>query len=75
MQSEKYTVQVEIRTRMHDAPVLFVLFPNNETFKKSVIFSCRGANAWNMLLVAVRNITTFESFKSMLKTKLKDSTL
>ena len=61
----------EGRTRLHDAPVLNVPFPNNETYKKSVIF--RGSTAWNSLSVENRNIPTFDSFKSVLKGKLQDN--
>ena len=64
-QNVLYLAQEEVRTRLHDAPVLFVPFPNNETFKKNVIY--RGSTAWNSLNVDERNIPTFESFKSMLK--------
>ena len=63
-----YLVEQEGRTRLYDGPVLYIPFPNNETFRKSVIF--RGATLWNKLTPAERNIPTFESFKSMLKTKL-----
>ena len=71
LKTDDYIVHEEIRTRLHDAPVLHVPFPNNEQFKKSIMY--RGSNAWNSLPPDERNITTFESFKSMLKMKLKDN--
>ena len=66
-QNDIYLSREEVRTRLHDAPVLFVLFPNNETFKKSIILRGSKSNAWNALKVEERNIPTFERFKSMLK--------
>ena len=63
-----YLDDYEGRTRLYDGPVLQVPFPNNETFKKSVIF--RGSNLWNKLSPANRNIPTFDGFKSMLKERL-----
>ena len=59
------------RARLHDAPVLNVPFPNNETFKKIIIF--RGSTAWNLLPANERNIPRFDRFKSMLKNKLREN--
>ena len=72
---EKYLVpdDDEVRTRLHDAPVLYVPFPNNETYKKSIMY--RGSTAWNLLPPDECNIATFDSFKSMLKVKLRDNLL
>ena len=58
----------EGRARLHDAPALRVPFPNNETFRKSIVF--RGSGLWNNLLVTERNIPTFDRFKNMLKEQL-----
>ena len=69
--NDMYVAQEDIRTRLHDAPVRFVPFRNNETYKKSVVF--RGSNAWNDLTPEDCNIPTFEGFKSMLKLKLKEN--
>ena len=66
--SEVYLDPVEVRTRLHDGPVLLVPFPNNKSFRKSVIF--RGSSAWNNLTPDERNIPTFDCFKNMLKNKL-----
>ena len=67
-QKDQYLDNTQGRTRLYDGPVLIIPFPNNETFRKSVIF--RGATLWNNLLPDERNSPTFESFKSMLKDKL-----
>ena len=63
-----YLDQKEGRTRLHDGPVLHVPFPNNETYRKSIMF--RGSSLWNSLSPNERNIPTFDSFKLMLKGKL-----
>ena len=67
-QNDVYLEPNEGRTRLYDAPVLHVPFPNNEIFKKSVIF--RGSNLWNNLSSNERNTPTFDRFKSLLKEKL-----
>ena len=68
-QNEKYLDVDHGRTRLYDGPVLTVPFPNNETFKKSILF--RGASLWNKLPADERNIQSFECFKTMLKKKLR----
>ena len=78
-QDDVYLNTDEGRTRLHDAPVLDIPFPNNETYKKSIIF--RGSSAWNSLptidcnfpTLDRFNFPTLDSFKSMLKRKLKES--
>ena len=69
-QFDGYRDLTEGRTRLHDGPVLNIPFPNNETFKKSIIF--RGSTLWNSLTPIERNTPSFECFKSLLKQKLKD---
>ena len=59
--SDQYLDNTEGVTRLHDGPVLRTPFPNNETFRKSVVF--RGATLWNDLPADVRNLPTFDSFK------------
>ena len=63
-QGNAYLNTEEVRTRLHDAPVLNIPFPNNETYKKSIIF--RGSTAWNSLPAVDSNSPTFDSFKSIL---------
>ena len=45
--NDVYLDLTEVRTRLHDGPVLYVPFPNNETFRKSIVF--RGSRLWNTL--------------------------
>ena len=59
----------DIRTRNHDAPVFHVVFPHNETFKRSVLYS--GALTWNNLPVETRRIDSQLAFKSKQKRLLK----
>ena len=56
-------------TRDFDGPVLDVPFPNNEIFKKSVLY--RGSTLWNNTSRLDRNIATFYSYKIKLKQNLK----
>ena len=72
-QNDIFLNQEEARIRLHDAPVLLVPFPNNETYKKSIIFM--GSNAWNSPSPDERNIPTSEGFKSMLRRKLSENSL
>ena len=51
-----------VRTRLHDAPVFDLGAPNNEAYKRSVKYA--GATTWNSLPTEVRNIKTYELFKS-----------
>ena len=67
-QIDTYLDVNEGRTRLHDAPVLYVPFPNNELFRKSPVL--RGSSPWNNLTPDERNVPTFASFKDMLKNKL-----
>ena len=50
-----------INTRMNDGPVFEVQKPNNDIFKKSVIYS--GAIDWNSLEADTRNIDQLFKFK------------
>ena len=56
-------------TRAFDGPILDVPFPNNELFKKSVLY--RGSTLWNDTNPLDRNIATFLSYKTKLKKDLK----
>ena len=70
-QDEQYLdVNTVVHTRLRDAPSLWVPFPNIELMKKSAIF--RRSEMWNKLPSDIRNIPTFEAFKTYLKkTSLK----
>ena len=59
------------RTRLYDVPVLNVPIPNNETYRKGIIY--RASTAWNSLPADKRKIAMFDSFKSMLKKKLQEN--
>ena len=63
-----YLDNSEGRTRLHDAPVLNIPFPNNELFRKSIIF--RGSSLWNDLPPDIRNTATFEYFKMKMRENL-----
>ena len=67
-QNNLYLDNTQGVTRLYDGPVLQIPFPNNETYKKSIIF--RGSTLWNNLPSNIRNIPTFECFKSKLKEDL-----
>ena len=56
-----------INTRLHDAPVFKTTCtkPNCEKFKANVYYN--GAMAWNNLAVNIRNIETYEIFKTTQK--------
>ena len=43
-----YTTEPIRDLRRYEAPILYVIFPNNESFKRSVIY--QGAIAWNACL-------------------------
>ena len=66
--NDAYLDKTQDGTRLHDAPVLIVPFPNNEIFRKSIIF--RGATLWNTLPPDIRNIPTFDCFKTKMKQML-----
>ena len=68
-QNDHYLDDPQRITRLHDGPVLYIPFPNNETCRKSVVF--RGSTLWNGLTPNERNTPTFDRFKSMLKEKLR----
>ena len=54
--------QREICTRQHDAPLFKVPHPNNEAFKRSVLYL--GAVTWNNLPVETRLINSLIPFKT-----------
>ena len=60
--------QREISTRLHDANVFKVPFPNKETFKRSVLYA--GAKMWNDLPTETRQIRDLFTFKTLQKRKL-----
>ena len=61
----KYINRRNVRTRLHDAPVFVTKKPNNEKYKQNVFYY--GAVQWNNMPVNVRNIETYEKFKSVQK--------
>ena len=69
-QNPLYRDNTQDRTRLHDGPVLIIPFPNNETFRKSIVF--RGSTLWNNLPAETRYIPTFECFKSKMKKRLQE---
>ena len=54
--------------RRYDAPILFVHFPNNESFRHSILY--QGAMAWNALPVEDRAMDSHSKFKDIQKAKL-----
>ena len=67
-QDEFYLDDTQGITRLYDGPVLQIPFPNNEIYKRSIMF--RGSTLWNNLPANTRNIATFECFKSKMKKNL-----
>ena len=63
--NNKYVNNRNVRTRLHDAPVFITIKPNIEKYKNNVFYY--GAVKWNNLPVNVRNIETYDKFKSTLK--------
>ena len=63
-QNNLYLDPTQGRARLYYGPVLNIPFPNNETFRKSVLF--HGAPLWNNVTPVKRNIPMFDCFKSML---------
>ena len=57
-----------IPLRRYDAPILYVPFPNNEPFRRSILY--QGGTAWNALPVDERAIETQTKFKIFQKHKL-----
>ena len=66
-------VQREIRTRRHDAVIYETCRPNLEKYKKGTIY--RGILEWNNLDVNVRNIESFNEFKTLQKKIMLDKTM
>ena len=57
----KNTHSINTRLRIQDGPVFEVIKPNNDTYRKSVIYS--GALDWNSLESETRNIKELVYFK------------
>ena len=55
----------DVNTRARAAPLFKTIIPKYEKYKNSVLYS--GAVRWNSLPVNVRNIDSFESFKTLQK--------
>ena len=55
----------QIRTRARDAPLFRTIIPKCEKYKNSVFY--KGAIRWNSLPVNIRNIDTYDSFKTLQK--------
>ena len=66
-------VQVEIRTRRHDAVIFETCRPILEKYKKGTIY--RGILEWNNLDVDVRNIESLNEFKKVQKKWMLDQLL
>ena len=56
---------IEVRTRARDAPLFTNNFPNNEAYKRSVLYN--GATEWNSLSVDIRNVDHILPFKNLQK--------
>ena len=65
---DKYVEIPAVPLRRYDTPILFVHFPNNESFRRSILF--QGAIAWNTLPVVDRAVDSHTKFKSIQKNKL-----
>ena len=59
-----------VRTRAHDALLFITKKPNNEKYKRNVLY--KGALLWNELPVKERNIEDYEVFKKCQRSKLLD---
>ena len=57
----EYQLNIQGRTRIHDATLVRTIRSNSRAFKRSVFY--RGAKEWNSLDTDTRNIPTIESFK------------
>ena len=67
-QNHSYVEIPIVPLRRYDAPILFVHFPNNESFRRSILY--QGAIAWNALPVGERAIETHAKFKNFQKNRL-----
>ena len=47
----------------HDAPILYEPYPNNDSFRRSILY--QGAIVWNALPVEERAIDTHTKFKNV----------
>ena len=59
---EKWTDNLDIRTRAHDAPLFKVKHPNIEAYKRAIEYA--GAVSWNNLPPAMRSTRTLTAFKA-----------
>ena len=59
---------LNITLRRYDALILYEPFPNNESFRRSILY--QGAIVWNALPVEERAIDTHTKFKNFQKDKL-----
>ena len=66
-----YTEIPIIPLQRYDAPILLVHFPNNESFRRSILY--QGAIAWNALPVEDRTIETHIKFKNIQKKRISDN--
>ena len=55
----------DVRTRAHDALLFTTKKPNNEKYKRNVLYN--GAILWNSLPVCERNILDYKKFKNIQK--------
>lgn len=52
-------------TRSHEAPLIQISRPNNEKFRKSLLYT--GTTLWNNLPLDLRNNADYNSFRSLLR--------
>ena len=64
--NHSYTNILNIPLRRYDAPILYEPIPNNESFRRSILY--QGAIVWNALPVEKRAIDTHTKFKFFKKT-------
>ena len=68
-----YTTECNRNLRRYEAPILHEIFPNNESFQRSILY--QGAIAWNVLPIEERTIDNHLSFKNKQRNKLKQTLL
>ena len=67
-QNIHYVNPPAVLLRRYDAPILFVNFPNNESFRRSILY--QGAMVWNALPVGERAMDSHLKFKNVQKQKM-----
>ena len=57
---DRYVDLPIVPLRRYDAPILYVYFPNNESFRRSILY--QGAIAWKALSIEDRAVETHIKF-------------